>query len=45
MRGHETQVHLTVAAIAGIQRKRGDIALMTIIAGEWFTRSRQLMSF
>jgi hypothetical protein len=41
---HESQVHLAVTTIAGVECKRCDITMMTVIAGERFARSRQLVS-
>ena len=40
VRGHEPQIHLTVAGIAGVQREGCDIAMMTVSAGERIARSR-----
>ena len=44
MRGHESQIHLTVASIASIESEGRDLALVAIVAGERFTRSRKLVA-
>lgn len=44
VRGHESQVHLTVTGIAGVWGERCDIAVMAISACERCTRSRKLVS-
>jgi len=44
MGGHESQVHLTMTAVAGIQSECCNVTLMAIITGEPFTRSCELVT-
>ncbi|HET6821274.1 MAG TPA: hypothetical protein VFH34_01430 [Anaerolineales bacterium] len=44
MRGHVGDVHLTVAGVTRFDGKGGDIVMVTVIAGERFARSRQLVT-
>lgn len=44
VRGHERQIHLTVASITGLRDEGPDIAVMAIVAGERFARSRTLVT-
>lgn len=44
MRGHESQVHLTMTAIARFQSEGCDVTMMTVIASKWFPRSCTLMA-
>ena len=43
VRGHESQIYLTVAGIASLRRERCHVAGMTIHTGKWLTRDRNLM--
>ena len=45
MSGYESQIHLTMTAIAGIQSKCCDVTPMAIITGEQLTRRRKLVTF
>ena len=40
----EGNIHLTVASLAGVRGEGRNVPLMTIIAGERFVRSRQLVT-
>jgi hypothetical protein len=41
MGSHGSQIHLTVTGIAGVRSERCDIAVVTIITGEWQMCLRQ----
>lgn len=44
MRRHEPKVHLTVACITGLESEGPNIAVMAVVTGERFARSRTLVT-